>query len=400
VAFSHLRISDARERWLVGLADLGLAVASAPTRLVRRSTPAPIRRALLLRLERIGDLLMTVEALAALRAAAPTARLDLVVGRWNADLARMLPHVDSVETLDAPWLAREDGGDRWSTLIARALAWRRRKYDLAVNFEGDVRSNLLMGVSGARRRVGFDMAGGGPMLTDRVVHDPEAHTSDNALRLVARACRLSVDDLPPASGGAALRPPAEAVASVEARLAGAPHPLIALHSTRARPVKQWGPEKLGDVGARLVASHGATIVLMGAEGDRSDMARVAARLPADARVVDLVGGLDLAGLAAALGRVDLTVAGDSAPMHLADAMRTPVVAVFGPSDPVRYAPRRTRTRIVRIDLPCSPCNRIRRPPERCVGREPDCLRGIDATRVYQEAVALLDSAASLPGQVL
>ena len=57
-------------------------------------------------------------------------------------------------------------------------------------------------------------------------------------------------------------------------------------------------------------------------------------------------------------------------------MGTPLVALFGSSDPARYPPRTETSRIVRIDLPCSPCNRIRLPPERCRGRVPDCLNGI------------------------
>jgi ADP-heptose:LPS heptosyltransferase len=73
-------------------------------------------------------------------------------------------------------------------------------------------------------------------------------------------------------------------------------------------------------------------------------------------------------------------------MHLAAAVGTPVVAVFGPSDPTRYVPSDPDHRIVRIDLPCSPCNRIRLPPARCVGHTPDCLEGIDADRVYRAAL--------------
>jgi ADP-heptose:LPS heptosyltransferase len=76
-------------------------------------------------------------------------------------------------------------------------------------------------------------------------------------------------------------------------------------------------------------------------------------------------------------------------MHLAAALGVPVVAIFGPSDPARYAPRDDRTRVVRVELPCSPCNRIRRPPARCVGRVPDCLLGVSADAVCDAAVELL-----------
>jgi len=76
-------------------------------------------------------------------------------------------------------------------------------------------------------------------------------------------------------------------------------------------------------------------------------------------------------------------------MHLAAAVGTPVVVLFGPSDPSRYAPLTDRARIVTIDLWCRPCNRVRWPPARCVGRVPDCLSGIDVDQVCQAADDLL-----------
>ena len=94
--------------------------------------------------------------------------------------------------------------------------------------------------------------------------------------------------------------------------------------------------------------------------------------------------------AAILAQLDVLVTGDTGPMHLASAVGTPVVAVFGPSDPARYATSGSFDRVVRIDLPCSPCNRIRRPPERCVGHTPDCLAGITSDAVFAAATAVLD----------
>jgi ADP-heptose:LPS heptosyltransferase len=97
-------------------------------------------------------------------------------------------------------------------------------------------------------------------------------------------------------------------------------------------------------------------------------------------VLDL-SGAGLMIVAAVQQQLDLFVTGDTGPMHLAHAVGTPIVAVFGPSDPARYAPRGLRDRVVRVDLPCSPCNRIRRPPARCTGHTPDCLTGIDTATV-------------------
>jgi ADP-heptose:LPS heptosyltransferase len=106
-------------------------------------------------------------------------------------------------------------------------------------------------------------------------------------------------------------------------------------------------------------------------------------------VIDLAGQLDLVQLAAVLQRLQLVLSVDTGPMHLAAAVGTPVVGVFGPSDPQRWGPIGPSVASVRIDLPCSPCNRIRRPPERCVGHIPDCLMGITAEQVIDAAEMLL-----------
>src|SRR5690349_6656552 len=126
-----LHISDRRERAMVATADRGLAILSSmagPFRR-RRSLSAP-ERILVLRLERIGDLLMTLPALADLRALAPHAAIDLVVGSWNADVARAIDPVTRVVCLDAAWLARGGTGLGPLALITAARQWRAMNYDL------------------------------------------------------------------------------------------------------------------------------------------------------------------------------------------------------------------------------------------------------------------------------
>jgi ADP-heptose:LPS heptosyltransferase len=79
-------------------------------------------------------------------------------------------------------------------------------------------------------------------------------------------------------------------------------------------------------------------------------------------------------------------------MHLAAAVGTPVVALFGPSDPARYGPRASRERILHADVPCRPCGQVRLPPARCRGHVPDCLDGIGVAEVVRAALDLIDSA--------
>ena len=87
--------------------------------------------------------------------------------------------------------------------------------------------------------------------------------------------------------------------------------------------------------------------------------------------------------------LDVLITGDTGPMHLAAAVGTPVVALFGPSDPRRYGPLAATQRVVRVQIHCSPCGQVRLPPERCRGHVPDCMDGITVDAVVEAAHDLL-----------
>jgi len=380
-----LHIYDPRERALVTAADRvldGIAELSRPFR--RRRRPEAPKRILLLRLERIGDLLMALPAIEDVRTCAPAAEIDLVVGSWNADLASMIAGVTRVETLDAHWLARDGGGLGFAALRRSARRWRVTHYDLAINFEPDIRSNLLIAASRAAWTAGYRSGGGGALLDLSLEYDVRAHTTDNARRLVA-----SVFGSTCSSGlTSGLRLPEETRAEVRRLLKGSARPLVGVHVSGGRPVKQWDLDRFAQVAGGLITGARASIVLTGAPADRPLVDTVVRSLPPGA-VIDVAGRGDLLTAAALVEQLDLLITGDTGPMHLASAVGTPVIAVFGPSDPVRYAPRGPHDRIVRVDLPCSPCNRIRLPPERCVGHTPDCLSSISADRVLSAALSVL-----------
>jgi ADP-heptose:LPS heptosyltransferase len=387
---ASLMIVDRRERALVALADVLLAGARAVSAPLRsRQRPDPVRRVLVLRLERIGDLLMTVPALDDIRQRLPDAEIDLVVGGWNVEIARALRGVSRVEALDAVWLARGGAGMGTASLMRRARAWRGRGYDVALNFEPDIRSNLVLASCGARWTAGYASGGGGPLLDQALEYDAGIHTTENARRLVAavlgaprraesRTVTVDISD-------DVRKVTARRFASVRGG------PLVGIHTSGGRAIKQWPPERFGEVARRVSESFGATIVLTGARADRALVDVVKGCLPAD-RTIDVTGDASLLALAAILERLDVLVTGDTGPMHLAATMGTPVVAVFGPSDPRRYAPLGARDRIVRVDLPCAPCNRIRLPPARCTGHTPDCLAGVSVDLVFDAVMAVLTGA--------
>jgi lipopolysaccharide heptosyltransferase II len=388
--FDDLQIYDSRERWAVGLADAGLRLATAPERMWRAPRhDTPPRRVLVLRLERIGDLLMTHEALALLRHRLPSAGIDLVVASWNESLAHAMAVADRVDVLDPPWLARDRPGSTWTRLRSHARGWRRRGYDLAINLEPDIRSNLLLWWSGAARRVGYFTGGGGALLTDAAAYDPARHTRDNAMRLIALAVPDQADALPGRPRLHLSDAARERARDLLAPAVGAV--CVGIHASGGRLVKQWHPGRFAEVAAALGREYGATIVLTGSPGDVELVRAVEAGVPGSVRVLNLCGQGDVLDLAAVLERLAVFVTGDTGPMHLAAAVETPVVALFGPSIPARYAPLSAGSRVVRVNLPCSPCNRIRLPPDRCRGHVPDCLDGISVGAVLAAARERLDS---------
>lgn len=326
---------------------------------------------------------MTHEAITRARQLWPAAEIDLAVGSWNAPLARMMPEVSRVDVLDVPWLAREGTGLSWPALISKARRWRTRGYDLVINFEPDIRSNFLAWHTGASRRVGYWTGGGGAFLTDALAYDPSVHVATNAQHLLAhvdaRAAAVSV--APPR-----LTIDAGSDAAASRALAHVPagHRLVGLHVSGGRESKQWHLSRFADVGRQLSQEPNVTLVLTGGPGDRALVDEVKAQL-GTAGVVDTAGALDLPATAALLSRLTMVITGDTGPMHLAASVGTPVIALFGPSDPRRYGPLATHQQVLRVQLPCSPCGQVRLPPERCRGHVPDCMDGITVAAVVDAA---------------
>jgi ADP-heptose:LPS heptosyltransferase len=344
-----------------------------------------------LRLDRIGDVLMTLPALHALRAALPRARIRLAVGHWSAEIARSAP-VDEVLVWSAPWVGRpSEGAQSLGELVSAARALRATPLDLAIDLQGDVRASLLMWLSGARARVGYANTGGAYLLSHVVPLDETVSWVEQNRRAVAVAVDVAVAPAPfdplMADERSFAKHLYENLRLEEKR------PLVGLHPSGGRRVKQWPLERWAEVAARLQQEHAATILITGSAADQPLAAALAKRLPRKA--VDLSGRLCVREMLAFVSGLDLFLSPDTGPMHMACAVGTPSVSVFGPSDPVRYfsggdGRPGSRHVVVKPELWCSPCNLIRKPPDACAGETPpECLQLVSADRVYAEAARVL-----------
>ena len=335
-----------------------------------------------LRLDRLGDLLTTLPALKLLREAAPGAELELAVGSWNEPIARRLPFIDTVRVVDTPWAAWDQ--DIRFRDARRALA--ANPPDLAIDFQGDVRVLFLVALSGAPLRAGYGDTGGAYLLSHSARWDEKKSWYWQNLELV----RTLYPDIE--IGEANYRPinfvTAEDRKAARELLPEATKPRIGIHPSAGRALKQWEEQKFAALIDRLSAH--SSVVLTGSSGDRPLVERIAARAHSAPRILV---GTDLATFAAVVESFDVFVTGDTGPMHLAHAVGTSNVAIFGPSDPVRYGPEASLglRRVVREPVFCSPCNMIRKPPAECArAQAPDCIAGIKVEQVLDAVLQELD----------
>jgi ADP-heptose:LPS heptosyltransferase len=384
------RVYEPWERLLIGALDLPGRATLGVWRALRGSPAVDleaVREVLVLRLDRIGDVFMSLPALADLRAALPHARIRLAVGQWSADAVGTAP-VDETLVWNAPWVGRRDeGADTLGALYTKAVALRAAKIDLAIDLQGDVRASLLLWATRARHRVGYANTGGGYMLTHVVPLDETISWVEQNRRAVALATGRRAGTTRPDVLTAKEREFASFL--FENLSLGDRRPVVAIHPSGGRFVKQWDIARWSAVASRLQAEQGATLLVTGSPGDAPLAKALLKGVPK--RGYDLTGKLSLREMLSVLARVDLFLSPDTGPMHMACAVDAPAVAVFGPSDPVRYfsgtPPRQV---VVRRELWCAPCNLIRKPPDECAGPEgPECLRLVTVEDVYEAAVAAL-----------
>jgi heptosyltransferase-2 len=290
------------------------------------------RSILVVRTSALGDVVLATSVIEPLRARFPGARLE-----WLTD-RRYLPLLETVPGLAAVHPFTSAGE------VRRRL---RGRFDLAIDLQNKLKTHLVVSAAGDRRVV-FRRRATGLALLAMVGWDPPLN-GDHATELYARALApLGISG----AGPLRIRPPAEAIAQAEAALAAARPPVVAVAPGARWVTKRWPAARFAAVADDL-AAQGASLVLTGGPDDAEAIAafRSALRSPLAADLTSL----SIGALAAALGRVSLLISGDSGPSHLATALGTPVLALFGPTSARRWGPP-PPGRAITLGLECSPCS--------------------------------------------
>ena len=313
----------------------------------------------------LGDTVMAVPALRAIRSAWPAAAV-LLAGPWAQTLAGQ-GLGDTLVNYPRSWRGRLATADT-------VLAFRG---ELAILLPNSFEAALAARYWGARRRVGFAVNGRSLLLTDRVPSAPRLHQVDAYLRLVEHLgleveSRVPWLSEPPAAGDDRVRA-RELLDEVAPR-----GQRVGLHlGADYGPAKLWPLARVID-GCGALAAAGLTPILLGAPRDAPSAAEVVTAT----RAASLVGRDDPMLLPALLSELDALVAGDTGVSHLAAALGVPVVALFGPTDPALSAPRGPATVLVH-SVPCAPCF------YRVCPIEHPCLQGIAGAQVADAVAAAL-----------
>jgi ADP-heptose:LPS heptosyltransferase len=316
-------------------------------------------------LDNAGDVVMVGPALRALKAAWPAARLTLLASPAGGSAARLLPWVDDVMTWRASWQDASSAlpldPEREQALMC---ALRERAFDAAFIFTSFSQSvwppAYACYIAGIPERVGQARDFGGSLLTHRVAPLPDCvHQVERNLHLVEavgvpvarRELEIRIGEAEQEAAGGLLRQVGISPAD--------PFVLVAPGASCA--ARRYEPDRYGAVLARLARRTDLPLVLVGHPREAAAIERIKA-VSRTRRAVTLARDTSFAELAALVGRARLLVANNSGPMHIADALRCPMVILYSGSElEEQWQPRNAPARLLRRPTPCEPCYRFECP---------------------------------------
>jgi heptosyltransferase-1 len=328
-------------------------------------------RILLIKLSAFGDVIHALPTLEALRSLYPQAHIAWLVEEAFAPLLAGHPALDEVWAIPRLRFAGQPVCSQAAILARMVRRVRGRPFDMVIDLQGLLKSALWAALARSPRKIGYDRTreGSSLVLTEKLSpYDPEAHA---VLRYLNVARYLGAPAMPP-------RFRLEHMLADSGKILGEipRKPYVVLHPGARWATKLWPAAYWARLAGWLARDQEFQVVVTGSSADRDMVADIAAQT--EAPLLNLAGRTSLAELAALLSKARVAVTTDTGPMHLAAALGTRVVALFGPTAPWRTGPFGEGHEVVHLDLPCSPCFRRDCP-------EPRCLTDLPVSAV-QEAV--------------
>jgi heptosyltransferase I len=342
---------------------------------------------LIVKLSAIGDVIHTLPSLAALRRCYPDADITWVVEEAAADLLADHPDLSRVIVSGRKRWIKELRRGRIAGPLEEMRSFlrdlRSRRYDLVIDFHGLFKSAMIVLMSGGKRKLGYDSLQelSGLFYNEKIPEEMGRHAVDRYLDFVRYVAGESgsacLDAIPEFRIALGEREQQRATSLIEKHVASFPQGGMTPRFVAVNPVafwetKLWQEEKFAELCDRIREELGIGIVFTG--GEAAPLERICRRMKTEG--VNLGGQTKLRELACIYREAALLVTTDSGPMHLAAAVGTPVVALFGPTDPARTGPYGPGHRIIRKGCSCSPCFR-----KHC--EAPCCMTEITVEEVFR-----------------
>ena len=336
-----------------------------------------IKKVLLVRLRRIGDVVMTTPAITALRKGLPSAHISYVVEIPYRELIEGNPHVDSTIVLPRPL------GTRNFLNTVRAL--RKERFDAAIDFHGGPTASLITLLSGADKKIGYRIKYKSFFYDISLLRSLETghiHSVENHIQLV-KALGIEVPSYPPLLLPESSESEKKKIHMFFSEKRFGMSKAIVIHVGAGNEFREWGIDNWAELVATLVERKDAKIVLIGAPEDKEKAGQILNRHPAS--VFSLAGKLNLKELKELIVNASLYIGPDSGPMHIAASTPTPIVALFGPNLSAYNAPWQAKATIIEKEWDCRPCDQ-----RHCIPGDYRCMRTIEPGEVYAACIPFLD----------
>jgi heptosyltransferase II len=317
----------------------------------RRKLPAEeIERILIRGTNWIGDVVMTLPAVAAIRQTWPRARISVLAKPWVAEVYRLSPDVDEIIVFQEP--------GRHAGIIGKwrlAGELRQCRFGCAILLQNAIEAAIVARLAGIPLRAGYNSDGRGWFLTHSVRRTKEIRRIHQINYYIEMVWALGCE---PVGRNVRLHPGRDydnLAATLFARFGIAENRLLIGIAPGAAygPAKKWLPERFAAVADRLSSEFEAQTVLFGSAGDRESTAAV--RGNARHSLIDIAGMTNLKEAIALIARCSLFISNDSGLMHVAGALGVPTIALFGSTNPATTSPVGERSVVIHHDVDCSPC---------------------------------------------
>jgi len=340
---------------LVYIFDSFGSLFSLPFKFFYRNLPKNIKNILIIRLDHIGDVIITTPLIENVKKNFPQANITLLAGTWAKDIIENNPHISQTIYFDAVWFSRKNKKIiELKDFLNLAKKLKKMDFDLAFDPRGDIRHILLMSLANVKYKVGFGITGGGFLLNKKVEYKPIS-ARDNCLNLL-KSLDLKISAFSPQIfiNKNAQTQIYKILKNYDIKETDK---LVIIHTQAGNSSKNWPAKKFSQLINEIYNQYKAKIILIGSEKDRLINSEII--ISSKVSAINLAGELSLQELYALINKSFCFIGLDSAPSHIAGLTGKPAIILFSATNKIaEWLPESENVKAIHREVPCANCQKI------------------------------------------